>query len=153
MRRCSRRTEEGVVPADCTGCPAIQAEMLRPPPAEDPPVEVLEEEPLGVEDAAKQVQDNLFVAVGGQIEGYLLCSGTLSANANGNLFSAAGLIADVDRDLFRAGSAAAAGAEGAQVDDDFGAAGGCWTDRGWVYLLRSTWKRSLEGAKRLLRTG
>ena len=40
-----------MVPADCTGCPAIQAEMLRPPLAEDPPVEVLEEEPLDVEDA------------------------------------------------------------------------------------------------------
>src|SRR5258708_11486544 len=49
MRRCSRRTEEGVVPANCTGCLAIQAETLRPPVAEEAPV-VLVVDPV-VEDA------------------------------------------------------------------------------------------------------
>src|SRR6267154_1002392 len=55
MRRCSRRTEEGVVPADCTGCLAIQAETLRPPLAEDPLVVVLVVDPV-LEDAPSRLR-------------------------------------------------------------------------------------------------
>jgi hypothetical protein len=95
--------EEGLVPASCTGCLATQAENAK---ASAGRIAACGAAGCSCRRCVQQVQDNLFLAVGGQIECYLLCRGTLAANPDRNLFSPGSWGAAVNGDLFGAATAA-----------------------------------------------
>ena len=73
----------------------------------------------------QQIQGNLFVAIGSQIERYLLRVRPPTANAEGDLFPSAAGRVEINGDLLGVGAAAVA-----QIEDNFGTAGGGRSTRG-----------------------